>query len=81
MVFSPLVGFTLGAILMLAILWLVRRQSPRRVHKSFRQAQIVSSIAMAYGHGVQDAQKTMGVIALALIVSGHLGTTPTSRSG
>jgi PiT family inorganic phosphate transporter len=75
MVLSPLVGFVLAGLLMLIILWLVRKQSPRRVGKTFRRLQIVSSIAMAYGHGVQDAQKTMGVIALALIVSGHLSPT------
>jgi phosphate/sulfate permease len=72
MIVSPLVGFTLAGVLMLVILWTVRRRSPRGVNKNFRYAQIVSSAAMAYGHGVQDAQKTMGVIALALIVSGHL---------
>jgi PiT family inorganic phosphate transporter len=72
MIFSPLLGFTLAGALMLAILWLVRKRSPRRVNRTFRRLQILSSIAMAYGHGVQDAQKTMGVIALALIVSGHL---------
>lgn len=75
MVFSPLLGFVLGGVLMVIILWLVRKQSPRRVGKVFRRLQIVSSIAMAYGHGVQDAQKTMGVITLALIVSGNLSAT------
>ncbi|MDX6265436.1 MAG: inorganic phosphate transporter, PiT family [Frankiales bacterium] len=73
MVLSPLVGFALGALLMLVILWLVRRGNPRRVNRGFRTAQILSSTAMAYGHGVQDAQKTMGVITLALIVTGNLG--------
>jgi phosphate/sulfate permease len=73
MVLSPLVGFVLGALLMIIILWLVRRKNPRRVNRGFRYAQIVSSTAMAYGHGVQDAQKTMGVITLALIVTGNLG--------
>jgi PiT family inorganic phosphate transporter len=73
MIVSPLGGFLLGAILMLIILWLVRRSNPKRVNRGFRYAQILSSGAMAYGHGVQDAQKTMGVITLALIVTGHLG--------
>ena len=59
--------------LMLLIVWLVRRGNPRRVNRGFRLAQILSSTAMAYGHGVQDAQKTMGVITLALIVTGNLG--------
>jgi PiT family inorganic phosphate transporter len=73
MVVSPLLGFTLGGALMLVILWVVRHRSPRAVNRNFRFAQIFSSGAMAYGHGVQDAQKTMGVIALALIVTGNLG--------
>jgi PiT family inorganic phosphate transporter len=73
MVLSPLIGFALAALLMLLILWLVRRGNPRRVNRGFRLAQILSSTAMAYGHGVQDAQKTMGVITLALIVTGNLG--------
>ncbi|MCU1587552.1 MAG: putative low-affinity phosphate transport protein, partial [Frankiales bacterium] len=72
MVLSPVIGFVVAGMFMLLILWLVRRRSPRPVNKFFRRAQIFSSIAMAYGHGLQDAQKTMGVIALALIVSGHL---------
>jgi phosphate/sulfate permease len=73
MIVSPLVGFALGALLMLIILWIVRSMAPRKVNRGFRFAQIGSSAAMAYGHGLQDAQKTMGVIALALVVSGHLG--------
>jgi PiT family inorganic phosphate transporter len=72
MVLSPVIGFLIAGMFMLLILWLVRKRSPRPVNKFFRKAQIASSIAMAYGHGLQDAQKTMGVIALALIVSGHL---------
>jgi len=72
MVFSPLLGLVLGYLLMLAILWLFRRGSPRRVGRGFRLGQVVSGAAMALGHGTQDAQKTMGVITLALVVSGHL---------
>jgi len=72
MVVSPLLGLVLGYLLMLAILWLFRRGSPRRVGRGFRLGQVVSGAAMALGHGTQDAQKTMGVITLALVVSGHL---------
>ena len=72
MVVSPLTGFLLGGLLMLVILWLVRKRNPRRTNAAFRRLQVLSSAAMAYGHGVQDAQKTMGVITLALIVTGHL---------
>ena len=46
---------------------------PSRANRGFRGAQGFSSAAMAYGHGLQDAQKTMGVITLTLVVSGHLG--------
>jgi PiT family inorganic phosphate transporter len=74
MVVSPLTGFLAGGLVMLLLLWLFRRRNPRRVNSGFRKAQIASSMAMAYGHGLQDAQKTMGVITLALIVSGHLGS-------
>jgi phosphate/sulfate permease len=72
MIVSPTTGFLLGGIVMLVLLWLFRHGNPRRVNHGFRRAQIASSMAMAYGHGLQDAQKTMGVITLALIVSGHL---------
>jgi PiT family inorganic phosphate transporter len=72
MVVSPITGFLLGAVLMLLILWLVRKSNPKRVNRGFRYAQVFSSTAMAYGHGVQDAQKTMGIITLALIVTGNL---------
>jgi PiT family inorganic phosphate transporter len=72
MVASPAVGLVLGYLFMLAILWAFRRANPVRANRGFRRAQIVSAAAMAYGHGTQDAQKTMGVIALTLVVSGHL---------
>ncbi|TBR17117.1 MAG: inorganic phosphate transporter, partial [Chitinophagaceae bacterium] len=53
-----------------AILWGFRRGSPSKVNRGFRRAQIVSAAAMAFGHGLQDAQKTMGVIVLALFTYG-----------
>jgi phosphate/sulfate permease len=72
MVVSPLVGFGLGYLFMLAILWSFRKANAHKAHRGFRHAQIVSSAAMALGHGMQDAQKTMGIITLALVTSGHL---------
>ena len=72
MVLSPLVAFTLGFLMMLLIMWIFRRRSPTRVGKGFRLAQTVSAAAMALGHGLQDAQKTMGVIFLALLAGGHV---------
>ena len=71
MVASPLIGFGLAFLVMLAIMWIFRRRSPRRVFRGFRLAQTVSASMLALGHGLQDAQKTMGVIFLALVVSGH----------
>jgi PiT family inorganic phosphate transporter len=74
MVLSPLVGFTLAGLVMLALLWIFRRGRPTRLTRGFRRAQTVSAAAMALGHGLQDAQKTMGVIVLALVVGGfHQG--------
>ena len=75
MVVSPLIGIALAYVFMLVVLWTFRRMAWHRVHGGFRWAQIVSSATMAYGHGTQDAQKTMGVIALTLVISGHLDAT------
>jgi len=71
MVLSPLVGFGAAFLVMLAFMWVFRKRSPRKVGRGFRMAQTVSAAALALGHGLQDAQKTMGVIFLALVASGH----------
>jgi PiT family inorganic phosphate transporter len=71
MILSPLIGFTLAGIIMIAILWGFRRSQPSKTNRGFRHAQTVSAAAMALGHGLQDAQKTMGVIFLALVVGGY----------
>jgi PiT family inorganic phosphate transporter len=61
---------------MVGVLWLFRNASPGPLTRRFRTAQIGSSAAMALGHGLQDAQKTMGVITLALVAAGyHQGPT------
>jgi PiT family inorganic phosphate transporter len=75
MVVSPLVGFALSYAFMLAVLWAFRRVNAVRANRGFRWAQIASAATMSFGHGTQDAQKTMGVIALTLVVSGHLSKT------
>ncbi|MDT4932293.1 MAG: inorganic phosphate transporter, PiT family [Pseudonocardiales bacterium] len=72
MIVSPLVGFGLSYLFMLAVLWAFSRSNAVRANRGFRWAQIASAATMAFGHGTQDAQKTMGVIALTLVVSGHL---------
>jgi PiT family inorganic phosphate transporter len=71
MVLSPVVGFLLAGLLMITLLWLFRRAHPEPTSRGFRHAQTVSAAAMALGHGLQDAQKTMGVIVLALVVGGY----------
>ncbi len=71
MVASPLVGFALGAIVMLAVMWLFRRGNPGKLSRGFRLAQSVSAAAMSVGHGMQDAAKTMGIVVLALYTGGY----------
>jgi phosphate/sulfate permease len=75
MVVSPLIGFGLSYIFMVALLWAFKRSNAVRANRGFRWAQIASAATMSFGHGTQDAQKTMGVIALTLVVSGHLSST------
>jgi inorganic phosphate transporter, PiT family len=69
---SPLFGMALGFALMLANLWLFRKATPARVDGLFRRLQLVSAAAFSLGHGGNDAQKTMGIIAALLVGSGHL---------
>ena len=71
MVISPIVGGLLGYLVMVAILWMFRRAHPGPTRRGFRLAQSVSAAGMALGHGLQDAQKTMGVVVLALVTTGH----------
>jgi PiT family inorganic phosphate transporter len=71
MILSPLIGFTIAYLLMVAIMWAFRDRKAAKVNAGFRTAQTVSAAAMALGHGLQDAQKTMGVIVLALVTAGY----------
>ena len=77
MVFSPLIGFIGAYFVMVAVLWIFRNAAPARVTRRFRLAQTASAAAMALGHGLQDAQKTMGVIFLALMSYGAVSTSAT----
>lgn len=70
MVLSPAVGFIGAYLLMVIIMWVFRKARPTRVNRGFRLAQTVSAAGMALGHGLQDAQKTMGIIVLALVAGG-----------
>jgi PiT family inorganic phosphate transporter len=69
---APLLGIVVAFLLILGITWLIARRSPEKVNRVFRRAQLVSGGFVAFTHGTNDAQKTMGIIALALVASGHL---------
>ena len=78
MIASPVVGFSLAFIIMLAIMWIFRRRNPHKVFRGFRMLQVLSAAALALGHGLQDAQKTMGVIFLAVTTAGYYSATDES---
>jgi PiT family inorganic phosphate transporter len=71
-VLSPLVGFTVGVLLTVLLAWVFRRANPSKVNRRFRVLQTASASLMALAHGQNDAQKTMGIILLALIAAGRL---------
>ncbi len=68
---SPVMGFLLGSLLMVAVAHLFRRASPLRVDNWFRRLQLVSAGLYSLGHGGNDAQKTIGIIWMLLIATGH----------
>lgn len=74
-VVAPLLGFTLGSALTVALYWLCRRSRPGTVDRRFRRGQLVSAALYSIGHGSNDAQKTMGVIIALLIAHGSLPPT------
>ena len=69
-VLSPILGLTLGALLMIAVSWLFRRATPSRVDRWFRRLQLISAALYSLGHGGNDAQKTIGIIWMLLIAAG-----------
>ena len=71
-VIAPMVGLTLGFVNMVVVSWIFRRTNPGRVDHLFRKLQLVSAAAYSLGHGGNDAQKTMGVIALLLFTTGRI---------
>jgi PiT family inorganic phosphate transporter len=74
-VLAPVMGLVLGFALMVATLWAFRRVRPSRVDGLFRKLQLLSAASYSLGHGTNDAQKTMGIIAILLFSSGYLGPT------
>ncbi|MEP6636931.1 MAG: inorganic phosphate transporter [Acidobacteriota bacterium] len=74
-VLSPLIGMALGFSLMVAMHWIFRRATPKRVDNIFRKGQLFSAAAFSLGHGGNDAQKTMGIITAVLTAGGVFGLT------
>jgi PiT family inorganic phosphate transporter len=71
-VLAPMLGFLLGSIIMLIVSWLFVKSTPRKVDTWFRRLQLVSAAGYSLGHGGNDAQKTLGIIWMLMIASGHL---------
>ncbi len=73
MILAPLIGLAVGFALMVLTLNVFKNETPGRVDKIFRRGQLLSAAAYSLGHGTNDAQKTMGIIAVLLFTTGHLG--------
>ena len=71
---APMLGLVLGYLLMIAVYWMFRRSSPKRMDRWFRRLQLISSGLFSYSHGANDAQKTMGIITSVLVAAGYLKT-------
>ncbi|MCX6557019.1 MAG: inorganic phosphate transporter [Candidatus Aminicenantes bacterium] len=74
-VLAPLIGLVLGYTIMIAVMWICRKRSPQTIDHWFRRLQLFSAALFSIGHGTNDAQKTMGVIAMLLFSTGYLGST------
>jgi PiT family inorganic phosphate transporter len=75
---SPILGFLLGSLMMVAVAWICRRATPSKVDRWFRRLQLVSAGAYSLGHGGNDAQKTIGIIWMLLIATGYAAAEDTS---
>jgi inorganic phosphate transporter, PiT family len=75
MIFSPIIGLILGMALMVAVAWIFRNFAPSRVDKLFRVLQLISASVYSLSHGLNDAQKTMGIMFAALVAGNFLGQT------
>lgn len=69
LVFSPLIAFVIGFIVMMILKWIFARRSPHTVNKGFRSLQIVTAALQSFTHGTNDAQKAMGIITFALVTA------------
>lgn len=69
LVFSPIIAFVIGYIIMTILRWIFARRSPHTVNKGFRSMQIVTAAIQSFTHGTNDAQKAMGIITFALVTA------------
>ena len=74
LIVSPIVGAFFGFLFMVGLMWIFRDKAPYTLNKAFRKLQILSAAVMAFSHGTADAQKSMGVITMALVSYGSLAT-------
>lgn len=74
LIFSPIIGLVLGFWLMILLLWISRNFPPEKLNKNFRKLQIISAACVAFSHGTADAQKSMGVLTMALVSYGTLSS-------
>jgi PiT family inorganic phosphate transporter len=74
-VLAPLIGLVLGYIIMILVMWICHKRSLQTIDRWFRRLQLLSAALYSIGHGTNDAQKTMGIIAMLLFSTGHLGST------
>jgi PiT family inorganic phosphate transporter len=72
LVLSPIIGTTIGFCFMVVMMWCFQHRSPHTLNKVFRRLQVLSAAVMAFSHGTADAQKSMGVITMALVSYGYL---------
>ncbi len=73
-VIAPLIGLVLAYFLMIAVYWIFRNATPKRMDVWFRRAQLVSAAMLSWSHGTNDAQKTMGIITGVLVTAGYMKT-------
>lgn len=74
LIFSPIIAFVAGYIIMTLLKWIFAKKSPHTVNKGFRSVQVITAAAQSFTHGTNDAQKAMGIITFALVTSGRLDT-------
>jgi PiT family inorganic phosphate transporter len=78
-VLSPLIGMSLGFVMMVLVYWIFQRMNIAKIDKGFRVGQLFSAAAFSLGHGGNDAQKTMGIITIVLVAGGFLQMTPENK--